>query len=181
MCINSTPCGAISLERVDAYAKDVALGQQPAPDWIAGLQDPTVCFVDQSTPRPYQVRDPQPLFRHRLRRYLREAVTLPLVQVTRAMFSCANAVLYLSVRRSRFRGKRWKHRQCSRMVMGSGAATVGICKVMGQWSKEKCALGWVSPRTGGGCVEMSKWSRALKYPCGPTQVGSSTWGGGCSP
>ena len=65
------------LERVDSYAKGVALQQQSALGWIAGLQDPTVCFVDQSAPCPYQVHNPQPLFRHRLRRYLREAVSLP--------------------------------------------------------------------------------------------------------
>ena len=64
------------LERVDLYAKDVAL-RQPASGWIAGLQDHTVCFVDQLAPRPYHVHDPQPLFRHRLRRYLKEAVSLP--------------------------------------------------------------------------------------------------------
>ena len=68
------------LERVDSYAKDVALRQQRASGWIAGLQDPTVCFVDQSAPRPYQVHDPQPLFRHRLCQYLREAVSLPPIQ-----------------------------------------------------------------------------------------------------
>ena len=65
------------LERVDSCAKDVALRQQPASGWIAGLQDPMPCFVDQSAPHPYHVHDPQPLFRHRLRRYLKEAVSLP--------------------------------------------------------------------------------------------------------
>ena len=68
------------LERVDSCAKDVALRQQPTSGWIAGLQDPTVSFVDQSEPHPYQVHDPQPLFRHRLRWYLREAVSLPPIQ-----------------------------------------------------------------------------------------------------
>ena len=68
------------LERVDSYANDLGLWQQPASGWIAGLQDPTVCFVDRSAPCPYQVHDPQPLFRHHLRRYLREAVSLPPIQ-----------------------------------------------------------------------------------------------------
>ena len=68
------------LERVDAYAKNVALQQQPAPAWIAGLREPTVCFIDTSAPCHYQVHDPQPFFRHRLRQYLREAVSLPPIQ-----------------------------------------------------------------------------------------------------
>ena len=68
------------LERVNAYAKDVALQQRPAPGWIAGLREPIVCFVDTSAPRPYQVHDPLPLFRHRLCRYLREAVSLPPIE-----------------------------------------------------------------------------------------------------
>ena len=53
------------------------LRQQPAWGWKASLQDPTACFVDQSAPRPYHVHHPHPLFRHRPRQYLREAVSLP--------------------------------------------------------------------------------------------------------
>ena len=68
------------LERVDVYAKDVARQQKPTPGWTAGLQKPTVCFIDESMPRPYQVHDPQPLFRHRLCRYLKGAVSLPPVR-----------------------------------------------------------------------------------------------------
>ena len=45
--------------------------------------------------------------------------------------TCVNTSLYLSVRRSGFGGKRRKRRRCSGMVLGSGAATLGICKVMG--------------------------------------------------
>ena len=67
------------IERAGLYAKDVALRQLPASGWIGGLQDPRVCFVDQIAPRPYQVHDPHPPFGHRLRQYLREAVSLPII------------------------------------------------------------------------------------------------------
>ena len=66
------------LERVDVYAKDVTLQQHCAPGWIAGLQEPRVCFIDESAPLPSA--RPESLFRHRLRRYLREAVSLPPVR-----------------------------------------------------------------------------------------------------
>ena len=86
-----------------------------------------------------------------------------------------NAAWYPSVRRFGFRGKRRKHRRCSSMAMGSGAAALGICKVIGQWFEGKCALGWVPARTGERCKEIRKWSSTLKYPCEPTHVGISTW------
>ena len=68
------------LERVDSYKKDVALLEQPALGWIAGMQDPTVCFVDHSASRPYHVHDPQPLLDKSIRRYLTQAVSLPPIQ-----------------------------------------------------------------------------------------------------
>ena len=46
------------LERVDSCAKDLARRQQPTLGWIAGLQDPMVCFFHHSTPGPYQLHDP---------------------------------------------------------------------------------------------------------------------------
>ena len=93
----------------------------------------------------------------------------------------ANATLYLSVRRSGCGGERRKHRRCSRMELGSGTATLGICKVMGHRSKGKCASRWVSPRKGKRCEETKKWSTMLKYPCTATHVGRSTRGGGGAP
>ena len=33
-------------------------------------------------------------------------------------------------------------------VMGSGAARLGMCKVMGQWYEGKCASPWVSRARG---------------------------------
>ena len=61
---------------------------------------------------------------------------------------------------------------------GLAVAALGICKLMGQWSRGKCASGWVSLRKGKRCKETRKWSKTLKYLCAAAHVGQLYAGGG---